>query len=77
MALTIYLLSTALALFAGYAIYKKMSWYVALFLAGAPILINGIDVFVVGDLTELRQICYVMYSFGLLIIALNYKRKIK
>lgn len=77
MAPTIYLLSTAIAVFAGYAIYKKMNWYVAFFLAGAPILINGVDVLVEGDLTDFRQICYVMYAFGLLIISLNYKRKMK
>lgn len=63
MDIVIYLLSIPMMILAGYIVSTRHLLRVPIVLFGLPIFINGVDVFVAGDLTTFRQISFALYAF--------------
>lgn len=71
----IYLLSVPVAALAGYIASRRHTLKVVFVFIAMPVLVLGIDVFVAGNLTTLRQIYFAIWSFLSLWGVLNYKPK--
>lgn len=66
-----FLLALPVAAFAFYIALKKVNLCAAIVLLGAPILVNGADVFIPGNLTMFREFAFALWSFLALYVLLH------